>query len=58
VLEKVDAVGVLPAFDPPALLELARRLGVPEGADALVALALKSPRPARELKALIARLSP
>jgi hypothetical protein len=58
VLAQVDAVGVLPAFDTAALVELARQLGVTDGADALVQLALKSTRPARELRALIARLSP
>jgi hypothetical protein len=57
VLSQVDAVGVLPAFDAAALHALAQQLGASEGADQLIALALKSPRPAQELRALIARLS-
>ncbi|MBK7858736.1 MAG: ClpX C4-type zinc finger protein [Archangiaceae bacterium] len=58
VLARVDAVAVLPAFDEPALTALAARLGVTEGAEALVALALKAAAPARELCALVARLGP
>jgi len=56
VLARVDAVAVLPAFDADALQALAAKLGVTEGADALVRLALKSAAPARELCALVARL--
>lgn len=56
VLARVDAVAVLPPFDAAALRELAAKLGVTEGADALIELALKSPAPARELCALVARL--
>jgi hypothetical protein len=57
VLAQVDAVGVLPPFDAAALHTLAQQLGASEGAEQLVALALKSPRPAQELRALIARLT-
>jgi hypothetical protein len=57
VLAQVDAVGVLPPFDAAALHALAQQLGASEGAEQLVALALKAPRPAQELRALIARLS-
>ena len=56
VLARVDAVAVLAPFDREGLLELAARRGVTEGAEALVELALKSPAPARELCALVARL--
>jgi hypothetical protein len=56
VLARVDAVGVLPPFDAGALQELAFVLGCSEGADGLAALAMKSRRPAQELRALIARL--
>jgi hypothetical protein len=56
VLARVDAVAVLGAFDREGLLELAAKLGISEGADSLVELALKSAAPARELCALVARL--
>ncbi len=56
VLARVDAVAVLPPFDAEALKALAAKLGVGEGAEALVQLALRSAAPARELCALVARL--
>lgn len=56
VLARVDAVAVLPPFDAPALMVLAAKLGITEGAEQLVELSLKSPAPARELCALVARL--
>lgn len=56
VLARVDAVAVLQPFDAEALKALAEKLGVTEGADQLVALAMKSASPARELCALVARL--
>jgi hypothetical protein len=55
VLARVDAVAVLPPFDAAALRALALSLGVTEGTEPLVELALKSPAPARELCALVAR---
>jgi hypothetical protein len=58
VLAQVDAVGVLPPFDSQALHGLAQQLGLKDGAEQLIALAQRSPRPAHELRALIARLSP
>lgn len=57
VLARVDAVAVLPAFDEAALQVLAERLGVKEAAAQLVALAMKSAHPARELRALVTRLA-
>jgi hypothetical protein len=57
-LARVDAVGVLPAFDASTLRELAEALGVKDSVEQLVSLALKAAKPALELRALIARLAP